>query len=127
MNLPNELINKIIMMNRPSYPYYNELNSYCRRKKNGQKVINMIGQKLSWRRGLRYLRKFAKVLNHLDLAIHSYGHETHTFFIEVTDSEDDEFFIEIECDDPYLDTSQPNFDEFFFQTLWYINGDLIKR
>ena len=28
MTLPNELINKIIMMNKPTYPYFNELS--CR-------------------------------------------------------------------------------------------------
>ena len=28
MNLPDELINKIIMMNKPVYPYFNELS--CR-------------------------------------------------------------------------------------------------
>jgi len=123
MNLPDELINKIIMMNRPQYPYFKELNSsfeYC--ESINEKLINRLGQRKSFFRGLRWLRFSRHVMDELEHLIHSYEHEGHPQYIDVTDSEDDEFYKEIEYD-PYLDPDQiwPHFEDFALEYK-YLTG-----
>jgi hypothetical protein len=120
-NLPVELINKIIMMSRPQYPYFEELNyylCYCEFFW-GRKLIYRLGEIKSFARGLRWLKYSKPIMDELEHIIHSYGHEGHPQYIEVTDSEDDEFYKEIDYD-PYLDPNQMNFEDFALEFKYLI-------
>ena len=121
MNLPDELINKIIMMNRPQYPYFKELNSslkYC--ESLDEKLIHRLGQRKSFFRGLRWLAYNRPMIRELENIIHSYGHETYEFEIEETDSDNEEFYKVTVSRDTYLDPNQINFEDFALEYRYLI-------